>query len=61
MILKMSMGLLGDIVADDAEASIGAVVFNDPPEGALGISSHEVGLVQHDDLEVRAEICPTYP
>ena len=37
--------LLGDIVTDDAESCIGAVILDDSPQCTLGLVSHHIGLV----------------
>jgi hypothetical protein len=52
--------VLSDIVAYDAETGARAVVLDDPPQGALGVSGHEISLVQHDNFEGRAWVGSKY-
>ena len=47
-------GVLGDVVADDAESGGLGVVLHDPSECTLGFSGHEIGFVQDDHLVGRA-------
>ena len=51
-------GILSNVIADDAEASCCTVILNDSTKGALSIISHQISLIQHNDFEVRARICP---
>ena len=39
------------IVGNNAEASVGRVLFHDATEGHLGSGGHRIGLVKNDELE----------
>lgn len=41
------------VVGNDAEASVGRVLFHDATEGHLRCGSHGIGLVENDELETR--------
>ena len=55
-----SGGDLIDIVADDAEADVLRVLFNDPAECCLGLLGHHVGLVENNELKSFGEKCPCF-
>lgn len=39
------------VIGDDAEASVGRILFHDPPQRHLGCGGHCIGFVKDDELE----------
>jgi len=44
-----------NVIANQTKAGIGSILFNDSPQGKLGITGHGIAFIQNNEFNARVE------